>query len=59
MTPPNRGVFLYPFYNTTPYLKIPLQREKKFLEKFGGIVGIYEYEKGIKINGVGIDWIGE
>jgi hypothetical protein len=21
----------------TPYLKIPLQREKKFLEKFGGI----------------------
>jgi hypothetical protein len=43
----------------TPYLKLLLQCEKKFLEKFWGIRGIYEYEKGIKIKGVGIDWIGE
>jgi hypothetical protein len=43
----------------TPYLKILLQCEKKFLEKFWGIVGIYEYEKGVKIIGIRSDWIGE
>jgi hypothetical protein len=30
-----RGFFIS--YILTPYLKIPLQREKKFLENFGGI----------------------
>jgi len=43
----------------TPLNKIISIQRKKFLEKFWGIVGIYEYEKGVKINGVGIDWIGE
>jgi hypothetical protein len=26
---------------------------------FFGMLNIYEYEKSFKINGVGIDWIGE
>jgi hypothetical protein len=29
----------------TPYLEIPLQREKKFLEKIGGIGDIYNKRK--------------
>jgi hypothetical protein len=39
-------------------LKLPLQCEKKFLEKIGGIRGIYEYEKDYTVNGVGIVVIG-
>ena len=47
------------FRTRPPYFLMTPFTEKKFLEKFWGIGGIYEYEKGIKINGVGIDWSGE